>query len=93
MRLTRGHKFSLVGMGHRLCNIRQLRSTNVGAELAARADQQEFVAQAVNEMGSVQLLEPRIKGMLARYVVDMNKVLGEISRVLKKRGEAVPRRR
>ncbi len=85
----RGHKFSLVWMGHRLSNIRQLRSTNVGAELSVRADQQAFVAQAVNELGSVQLLEPRFKGMLARYVVDMNKVLGEISRVLKKRGEAV----
>ena len=85
----RGHKFSLVWMGHRLGSIRQLRSTNVGAELSASADQQEFVAQAVREMGSVQLLESRVKGMLARYVVDMNKVLAEISRVLKKCGEAV----
>ena len=85
----RGHKFSLIWMGHRLGNIRQLRSTNVGAELAVRADQQPFVAQAVREMGSVQLLESRVKGMLARYVVDMDKVLAEISRVLKRRGEAV----
>jgi hypothetical protein len=85
----RGHKFSLVWMGHRIGSIRQLRGTNVGAELAVRTDQQEFVAQAVREMGSVQLLESRVKGMLARYVVDMNKVLAEISRVLKKRGEAV----
>jgi hypothetical protein len=85
----RGHKFSLIWMGHRLGNIRQLRSTNVGAELAVRADQQPFVAQAVREMGSVQLLESRVKGMLARYVVDMDRVLAEISRVLKRRGEAV----
>ena len=85
----RGHKFSLVWMGHRVGKIRKLRSTNVGAELSGRAHQQEFVAQAVGEMGSVQLLEPRVKGMLARYVVDMNKVLAEISRVLKKGGEAV----
>jgi hypothetical protein len=85
----RGHKFSLVWMGHRLGSIRQLRSTNVGAELVVHADQQEFVAQAVREMGPVELLEPRVKGMLSRYVVDMNKVLAEISRVLKKRGEAV----
>ena len=85
----RGHKFSLVWMGHRVGKIRKLRSTNVGAELSAHADRQEFVAQAVAEMGSVQLLEPRVKGMLVRYVVDMNKVLAEISRVLKKGGEAV----
>ena len=54
-----------------------------------RAEQQAFVAQAVREMGSVELLESRVKGMLARYVVDMDKVLAEISRVLKRRGEAV----
>jgi hypothetical protein len=85
----RGHKFSLVWMGHRLGNIRRLRSTNVGAELSVDADQKAFVAKAVREMGSVQLLESRVRGMLARYVVDMDKVLAEISRVLKKRGEAV----
>jgi SAM-dependent methyltransferase len=86
----RGHKFSLVWMGHRLGGIRQLRSTNVGAELSVcAAKQQAFVAQAVREMGAVQLLESRVKGMLARYVVDMNKVLAEISRVLKRGGEAV----
>ena len=71
-------------MGHRLGNIRQLRRTNVGAELSVRVDQQAFVAKAVREMGSVQLLESRVKGMLARYVVDMDKVLAEISWVLKK---------
>jgi SAM-dependent methyltransferase len=85
----RGHKFSLVWMGYRVGDIRKLRSTSVGAELSAHPDQQAFVARAVSEMGSVQLLEPRIKGMLARYVVDMNKVVAEISRVLKKGGEAV----
>ena len=74
----------LVWMGHRLGNIRQLRRTNVGAELSVHADQQAFVAKAVREMGSIQLLESRVKGMLARYVVDMDKVLAEISWVLKK---------
>lgn len=85
----RGHKFSLVWMGHGVSEIRCLRRTNVGAELSADADDQRFVAEAIQEMGSVERLEGRFKGILARYVVDMDKVIAEIARVLKKEGEAV----
>ena len=85
----RGHKFSLVWMGHCVSQIRKLRSSNVGAELSDAGQSSEFINRAVCEMGSVEQLAPRFRGMLARYVVDMDKVLGEISRVLKKRGEVV----
>lgn len=85
----RGHKFSLVWMGHSISDLRRLRSTNVGAEVAAEAEGQEFVMQAIHEMGAVERLERRIKGILVRYIVDMDKVIAEISRVLKKGGEAV----
>src|SRR5690242_18777376 len=41
------------------------------------------------EMASVENLEPRFKGILARYVCDMDRVIAEIRRVLRKDGEAV----
>jgi len=85
----RGHKFSLVWMGYSISKIRRLRSSNVGAELSGPTKPREFIEKAVGEMGSVEQLAPRFRGMLARYVVDMNKVLAEISRVLKKSGELV----
>jgi hypothetical protein len=85
----RAHKFSLVWMGHRVSEIRRLRRTNVGAELSADADDQLFVAEAIEEMGLVERLEGRFKGILARYVVDMDQVIAEIARVLKRGGEAV----
>lgn len=85
----RGHKFSLVWMGHRIGDIRQLRRTNVGAELSAEIASESFVTEAISEMGAVEHLGSRCRGMLARYVLDMDKVIAEISRVLKKGGEAV----
>ena len=85
----RGHKFSLVWMGHSVNEIRQLRRTNVGAELSLDSGNEDFVSQAILEMGRIESLESRFKGILARYVSDMNRVIAEISRVLKKDGEAV----
>jgi SAM-dependent methyltransferase len=86
----RGHKFSLVWMGHRIADIRRLRSGNVGAELSGGLlAGHPFVDRALEEMGDIQRLEPRLRGMLARYVVDMDSVVSEISRVLKRKGEAV----
>jgi len=85
----RGHKFSLVWMGHGISEIRQLRRTNVGAELSADFGTEGFVTRAIDEMGSVENLETRFKGILARYVCDMDRVIAEIGRVLRKDGEAV----
>jgi DNA modification methylase len=85
----RGHKFSLVWMGHGITEIRQLRRTNVGAELSADFGTEAFVSRAIDEMGSVENLEARFEGILARYVCDMDRVIAEISRVLRKDGEAV----
>ena len=76
-------------MGHSVRKIRKLRSTNVGAELSDAGEISDFINGAVREMGLVGELPPRFRGMLARYVVDMDKVLAEISRVLKKRGDVV----
>ncbi len=86
----RGHKLSLVWMGHNLEEIRNLRSTNIGTERSSLfAPDEDFVRFGLKEMGSIGQLPERCRRMLARYVYDMNAVLSEVSRVLRQRAEAV----
>jgi hypothetical protein len=86
----RGHKLSLVWMGHKIEEIRNLRSGNIGAERSSQfALDDEHVRFALKEMGDTGQLPERSRGMLARYVYDMNAVLSEVSRVLRQRAEAV----
>jgi DNA modification methylase len=86
----RGHKLSLVWMGHFIKNIRTLRSENIGAESARRSTTDiEHVSLAMGSMCDLKRLSRRSRGMLSQYAHDMNSVLAEVSRVLKRRGEAV----
>lgn len=87
----RGHKLSLVWMGHSIRELRELRSRNVGTEQVnlELIEQHEYVKRAVAKMGHTERLPSRIRGMLARYVFDMDQVMSEISRVLKRSGEAI----
>lgn len=86
----RGHKLSLVWMGHSIKKIRNLRAQNIGAESARHSTPGNSQIQtALDAMCDLKRLSTRSKGMLAQYAHDMNAVLAEISRVLKRRGEAV----
>lgn len=87
----RGHKLSLVWMGHQLQELRQIRSGNIGTELVNMKliEQHEYVRKAVARMGRTKELPERFLGMLARYVFDMDQVMSEINRVLKQKGEAI----
>jgi DNA modification methylase len=86
----RGHKLSLVWMGHSIKEIRTLRAQNIGAESARRATPGAgHIQTALEEMCDPKRLSARSKGMLAQYAYDMNSVLAEISRVLRQHGEAV----
>jgi hypothetical protein len=86
----RGHKLSLVWMGHRVKDIRTLRSQNIGTECLMRtAVDNEHIQFALKAMGDLKKLPERSKGMLSRYAHDMDFVLAEVSRVLKQTGEAV----
>jgi SAM-dependent methyltransferase len=86
----RGHKLSLVWMGHKIEEIRNLRSGNIGTECSNQsALANECVRLAMTEMGNTGRLSERFQGMLARYVSDMNAVLSEVSRVLKDKAGAV----
>ena len=86
----RGHKLSLVWMGHRVKEIRNLRSNSIGAECSKRsALDTDHVRSALRAMCDPEELSKRSQGMLAQYARDMNSVLAEVSRVLKRGGEAV----
>jgi SAM-dependent methyltransferase len=83
----RGHKFSLVWMGMQTAEVRDLRRRSVGAELSATMLSSK-VEDIITGMGA-ERLKGRLKGILVRYIQDMERVLAEIARVLKRDGEAV----
>jgi SAM-dependent methyltransferase len=86
----RGHKFSLVWMGHSIADLRALRSTNVGTETMGREQIGDAATErVVREMCPVEGLASRHVGMLRQYVRDMRTVLSETRRVLRTSGKAV----
>ncbi len=86
----RGHKLSLVWMGFSTDTIRQLRSTNVGSEIKARAKaEDDLTEKVIDKICDVDQLSPRAIGMLRQYLRDMKLVLSEIYRVLTCPGKAV----
>jgi tRNA G10 N-methylase Trm11 len=86
----RGHKFSLVWMGHSVDELRRVRATNIGTEVSTGADLEDpLMLHALKRMGDLDRLSDRQKRLLARYVADMDRTLGELHRVLVKGGRAV----
>jgi hypothetical protein len=86
----RGHKLSLVWLGHRVGTIRTVRATNIGTEVTGskRLDT-PVIAEALKRMGNLETLPLRLKRMLAVYITDMDCVIGEMRRVLVRKGKAV----
>jgi SAM-dependent methyltransferase len=86
----RGHKFSLIWMGHAVEDLRRVRSENIGTEVSAGAALEDpVIARAMDRMGDLDKLPDRQKRWLGRYVADMDKAIGELHRVLVRGGRAV----
>lgn len=86
----RGHKFSLVWMGHAVGDLRRVRAANIGTEVSAGAElKNPVITRALDRMGDLDRLPPRQTRWLARYVADMDKAIGELHRVLVRGGRAV----
>lgn len=82
----RGHRMSLVWMGHPLPDLRELRGTVIGSErsrASADDDYEELIARVLGPDAS-----KRAFGVLRRYVFDMASVMSETVRVLRSRGTA-----
>jgi hypothetical protein len=82
----RGHRMSLVWMGHTLPALRELRGTVIGAERSraiVEDDHEELIAGVLGTEAS-----KRATGVLRRYVFDLASVMTETVRVLRTRGTA-----
>jgi SAM-dependent methyltransferase len=84
----RCNKFSLVWMGHKIPDLRELRAGNIGTEVGADIED-GVIRRAVESAGQVNKLPDRDQRMLARYAQDMDAVVGEIARVLRPKGRCV----
>ena len=85
----RGHKLALVWMGYRMAQIRALRSSNIGTEVVKETTPHTAIQEAMSSMADLGSLDNRRLGMIRRYVCDMDKVMKECARVLKRKGRAV----
>jgi len=85
----RGHKLSLVWMKNDAESIRTLRMTNIGAEVKNKLPIEKHIMDAARACGAIDKLTIRQRGVLIRYVMDMNLACSEISRVLNTKGKAI----
>ncbi|WP_211258243.1 hypothetical protein [Sphingomonas sanxanigenens] len=85
----RGHRMSLVWLGHRYGDLTATRSASIGSERRPDAPFDDKAFKSIKDaMGSVSSLPNRHQGMIDRYVVDLHAMIGEIARVLKKNAKA-----
>ena len=82
-------KFSLVWMGYSVGELRRLRSTAVGTEVGMDARDNQEIQRILSELKLQPKLQARQEAMLARYIDDMQRAVGETSRVLTGNGRAV----
>jgi hypothetical protein len=87
---VRGHKFSLVWMGHSIKDLRNLRATTLGTENIGKPNKTDGETERlVGMMCDVDRLSSRYVGILCKYVRDIKAVLSETRRVLRSNGKAV----
>lgn len=85
----RGHRMSLVWLGHSIPELRRIRSTTIGAERAITGhDRHKDVERVMTAMCDIRKLAPRVQGMVARYAGDLLKMTAEVARVLRPGGVA-----
>lgn len=80
----RASKLSLVWMGRSVNEIKKLRSNNIGSETILKEYQELHIKKACDAIGNIDSLPSREKGFTFRYLVEMDKVMKEISRVSKR---------
>jgi SAM-dependent methyltransferase len=85
----RGHKFSLVWLGHSITELRQIRSNSIGTERGLDLNTEPFFNNLAEFLATVQTLPPRIQRIIHRYLFDIHRMLSELYRVLKSGGKAI----
>ena len=83
----RGHRMSLVWLGHKLGALRTIRSESIGAE--RRPDGGTLVhAEVKAALGDLTSLSLRHQSMIDRYIADVAALAAEVKRVLRSGGTA-----
>lgn len=85
----RGHRMSLIWLGHRFRDLTATRSASIGSERRPDAPfNQEAFQEIKDAIGEWSSLSTRHQGMIERYVIDLHAMVSEISRVLKRKAQA-----
>jgi hypothetical protein len=86
----RGHRLALVWFGHRVSELRDVRSSSIGAERGPdREETASLFSEIVRAMAPANKLAPRHAAMVARYAEDIYRTMSEVARVLRVGGRAV----
>lgn len=85
---VRGHKFTLVWMGHSIAELRSLRSSNIGSERSGNFRETDQFSKVIERMVDAKLDHKHFQ-LVMNYVLDMDRVISECRRVLTKNGQAV----
>jgi DNA modification methylase len=86
----RGHRLALVWLGHRLDELRAIRSASVGSERAPDAGADGLLATALTGgLRDLAAVSGKLRRMIDRYALDLAAILAELHRVLRPGGRAV----
>jgi hypothetical protein len=83
----RGHRMSLVWLGHRLGDLRTIRSNTVGAERGG-GGASAMVENVAQSMCNLDALTPSHQRMVKRYANDLIQMMQQAARVLRVDGRA-----
>ena len=83
----RGHRLSLVWLGHGVSELRRIRRDSIGAERAPDGSGKP-VSDVIKAMGDAHSLPRRFGKILERYASDLILMMRELARVLKPLGRA-----
>jgi DNA modification methylase len=79
----RGHKLSLVWMGHTIAGLRSTRAATTGSTILSSLCHSKIIQDVMSKMGDVEYLNTKYIRMIHRYLADINKIFEECARVLK----------
>jgi hypothetical protein len=84
----RGHRLSLVWLGHRLRDLSAARSASIGSERKPDVPLVDTLLDVRAAVGDIRLLPSRFQGIVDRYVIDIHQMVSEVFRTLKNGGKA-----